>query len=74
MKWITELFTPTLTPRETPAHHEPSAKSTLMSVIIAEIVSGPSSTLADKATFVAMPHVIKAVADFSAYKENGESK
>jgi hypothetical protein len=74
MNWISKLLTPTVTPRELPTKEVSPLNSLINKALIAEIISGSSSTLADKASFVAMPYVVDAVAKFAVYKENGESK
>lgn len=69
-KFLQGLVTPTVTPKD--SHTVPQGYSLTNSLIIAasiaEFTSGPESTFIDKATYVAMPYVIKAVAYESAQK------
>ena len=74
MAWLKNflngLVSPTVTPKNSAigAGDISLTDSLIISAVIAEVTSGSDSTLLDKATYVAMPHVIRAVAGASAQK------
>lgn len=74
MKWLSKLINPTVTPRQAPQRTNTVGLNVFVNAITAELVSGPDSTLMDKATFAVMPTVIELAAKHAAYKEKGESK
>lgn len=76
-KFFKDLTTPTVVPRENGGiRQQPlSTKNTLIvNAAVAQLTSGPDSTLLDKATYVAMPHIIRMVADMGAQNSLGESE
>ena len=76
-KFINSLVTPTVSSRQTPT---PSKKKltpvneAILTYVVVQTLSGPDTTLIDKAAFVATPYVIDAVAALGAHKGYEESK
>lgn len=74
MTWIKQflngLVNPTVTPKAPSSTTNGSSLThdLIVASVIAEVTSGSDSTLLDKATYVALPYVIRAVAESSAQK------
>ena len=76
-QFITDLFTPSVTVREeseSDKRYITPVNQAILTYVAAEVISGPNTTFLDKATFVAAPHVLSAVADLGAHKGYEESK
>jgi hypothetical protein len=76
-KFITDLFTPVVTVRGTSEKTKSSitpVNKAILTYVGVEAISGPDSTILDKAAFVATPYILNVVSDLGAQKGYEESK
>lgn len=76
-KFISDLITPTISSRQETTTRKAKltpVNEAILTYVAVQTMSGPDTTFLDKATFVAAPYVIDAVAGLGAQKGYEESK